>query len=803
MIYEVYIDGKLLYYPDDLEYAILNSKLDQALNDAGTFEFDIPATNPLYNAIENRRSMVQILKDNEEIFYGEVRETEENLDMTKHVYAAGELAFLYDSIQPQGKYQDQTPIQFFTTLINNHNSQVEEKKQFRAGVVTITDPNDSIYRFTNYEDTLTCIREKLCDSLGGYLRVRKVNGIRYLDLVKLQDYGNTCTQSIEFGENLLKYACNTSGIDIATAVIPLGAKLDESPIVGLDAYTDIKSVNGGKDYVYLEEAVSRFGWIKKVVHWNDVTEPANLKRKAEEWLKENQYELLTLEVDAVDLSMLDSDIDSFNLGDTVNALAAPYGMDAWFPVQKLTIYLQDLTKNYIVLSNAMKKTYTQQINNLTNQIVDDMPQQSAILQQAKDNATGLIQSATNGYIVLNNDDNGNPKELLIMDTKDIATAKKVWRWNINGLGYSNTGYNGEFGLAMTMDGRIVADYITTGTMYADRIKGGILSLGGYDNTSGVAIVRDANGKALITLDVNGITLADGVCISYKNLTDTPDIPDSDYITKITKNTVDTSYVNALGITADWVAAEGITGRLISGKEIRGGIINSANIYFCFDPESDDPLNAFCGGIINRTSGRYGELVIYGNDQITLSTLKSVDDGGYIKFERRTDFEDGITIGNTKSYGGGWADFYYDSNLSGSVFSNYDGFFVESRNDMDLVLNAESGSGTIRYIGQLIQNSSQRYKENVTGISEELAEKTLLLEPVEFDYKKNKKHAFGLIAEKVFKIFPHLVKLDSKGRPDGVSYLELTPLMLKKMQMQEKRILKLEKRVLKLERERRR
>lgn len=504
MIYEVLLDGKTLYYSGDAECVIFNSKLEQALNDAGTFEFDVPTTNPLHDSIENRRSMVQILKDDKEIFYGEVRESEDDEHMTKSVYAVGELAFLYDSIQPQAKYQDQTPLQFFTTLINNHNAQVEEKKQFRVGVVTVTDPNDSIYRFTNYEDTLTCLREKLCESLGGYLRVRKVDGVRYLDLVKLQDYGTTCEQPIEFGENLLDYACNASGVDIVTAIIPLGARLDESPIEGLDAYTDIKSVNDGKDYVYLPDAVSRFGWVKKVVHWDDVTEPSNLKKKAEEWLKENQYELLTLKVNAVDLSMMDSSIDAFNLGDSVNALAEPYGMDAWFPVQKMTTYLQEPEKNELVLSNTLKKSYTQQMASLTNQLDEKIPQQSTILQMAKNNASELIKTATNGYIVLNMDDDGNPKELLIMDTKDIDKAQKVWRWNINGLGYSHTGYNGEYGLALTMDGSIVADFVTAGTMYADRIKGGTLTLGGYSNDNGVMHVRDARGNVHTMIDVSGL-----------------------------------------------------------------------------------------------------------------------------------------------------------------------------------------------------------------------------------------------------------------------------------------------------------
>ena len=70
-----------------------------------------------------------------------------------------------------------------------------------------------------------------------------------------------------------------------------------------------------------------------------------------------------------------------------------------------------------------------------------------------------------GYIVKTQTD------LYIMDTPDTATAQNVWRWNINGLGFSSTGVNGPYQTAMTADGKIVADMITTGTMSADRITG--------------------------------------------------------------------------------------------------------------------------------------------------------------------------------------------------------------------------------------------------------------------------------------------------------------------------------------------
>lgn len=470
MIYEVLLDGKTLYYPNDTVCTIYGGKLTQALNDSGTFEFTVPSTNPLYDSIQNRISMIQILKDGKEIFYGEVRECKETIEKLKEVYCVGELAFLFDSIQPQKRYQDQTPLQFFTALINEHNSQVEEKKKFEVGIVTVTDPNDSIYRYTNEEDTLTDLRDKLCDRLNGYLRIRKENGIRYLDCVKLQDYGKTNQQPIEFGYNLLEYSSNMSGDDIVTAVIPLGARLDESRVEGLDAYTTIESVNDGKDYVYIQSAVDQYGWIRQVQKWDDVTEPENLKKKAEKWLTDYQYESMTLELTAIDMSLLNSSIDSYELGDMVNALAGPLGMDAWFPVQKKTNYIQEIEKDRITLSNTLKKPYTSQSNAALNQLTNEIPQTKSLLQMAKDNATKLITTATNGNIVLTMDDQGNPTEILIMDTKDPKTAKKVWRWNLNGFGYSENGVNGPYNTAITMDGAIVADFITAGTLSGERIS---------------------------------------------------------------------------------------------------------------------------------------------------------------------------------------------------------------------------------------------------------------------------------------------------------------------------------------------
>lgn len=116
---------------------------------------------------------------------------------------------------------------------------------------------------------------------------------------------------------------------------------------------------------------------------------------------------------------------------------------------------------------------------------------SSDLAAAAANATAWITGNKGGYVVLRRNADGQPYELLIMDKPTIEEATKVWRFNNSGLGYSSTGYNGTYGLAMTQDGQIVADFITSGTLSANLLRAGVL--------------QDKTGKAF-KLDLDAGTL---------------------------------------------------------------------------------------------------------------------------------------------------------------------------------------------------------------------------------------------------------------------------------------------------------
>lgn len=100
----------------------------------------------------------------------------------------------------------------------------------------------------------------------------------------------------------------------------------------------------------------------------------------------------------------------------------------------------------------------------------------SMMEAAISHASDLITGGLGGYVVFTTNADGQPEEILIMDTPDTSTAVNVWRFNRNGLGHSHNGYNGPFNdIALTADGQINASMITTGTLLANVIKAGILS----------------------------------------------------------------------------------------------------------------------------------------------------------------------------------------------------------------------------------------------------------------------------------------------------------------------------------------
>ena len=463
-MFRVLCDGLPIYDLRDENLVLIDPKVDLEVNKAGSFMFKMPPTHPQYDLPKKMLSCIQVLQDDVEVFNGRVTECKIDFYNRKQFTCEGQLAYLNDSIQRPAEYHDMTVRGYLEALIAEHNKQVTKDRQFKVGIVTVTDNNDSLYRYTNYNSTMKEVKEDLVGDLGGYLRVRNVGDIHYIDYIA--EYDNTNTQSIEFGENLLDFSRNTDVTDIATVIIPLGAKLEESPIAALEQRLTIESVNSGSDSIVNLEAVKEFGYITKTVTWDDVTTPEMLLYKGKKYMSDQQFDSMTLEVKAVDMHWTDSDVEQFKLGDRVKTHSSLHGLDRYFPLSKMTLQLNNLSSSTFTLGtviNTKLTAKTSQATSTASKAVDTIPVPSAIVKQAVDQATALITAATHGHVVT------TANEQLIMDTNDVNTARKVWRWNLNGLGYSGTGYNGTYKTAITMDGQIVGERLVSGSVSAEKL----------------------------------------------------------------------------------------------------------------------------------------------------------------------------------------------------------------------------------------------------------------------------------------------------------------------------------------------
>lgn len=470
-------DGSPVYYQGDVDYAAYDIECSTAKGDSGYVKFTMPKSNPAWGTLVTRKSIVEFLADNESLGFYEVRELTHDSYFNEQVYAVGELAWLFDSIQPQAEFHDATVRGFLTTLINVHNAQCTDH-QFRVGTVDVTDSNDSLYRFTNRETTLDAIRDKLVDRLGGQIKLRRVNGVRYVDYITDASYGSESTQRVYFGENMLDYSDTFTVEDICTEVIPLGERLensaDNTQIGNLEKRLTIESVNNGKDWIANSTLVSRFGHIRSVAIWDDVTIASNLLAKARAWLASDQFEMMHLTVKAVDLSLTSKQFGRLRMGDFVQVVAKPYGLDRRFAITRRTYHPDAPETDVIELGDNVRMSFIASQNKANHAMAtateESSYQQTQWLTEAIDNVTAMMVGSRGGYKYTEYDDDGRWLADYILDSDSLETAQIVRKVNLNGTAYSTNGFEGPYETAIMANGIILGKYIQAHSVKAEQIS---------------------------------------------------------------------------------------------------------------------------------------------------------------------------------------------------------------------------------------------------------------------------------------------------------------------------------------------
>ena len=283
---------------------------------------------------------------------------------------------------------------------------------------------------------------------------------------------------IRYGKNLESCGLHCNYENIVTRIMPTGLKADGQTLLKLpEKHVDSEHLNDYNAPKVLRVHYSNIKVGENEGDYKTETEACAALRAAAKAEFENGADLpeITGSISVVDLRQTRE-------YEAVKALETIYPFDTLeveLPADNGTMSLVSVnmqaydydctTERYTKITIGEQNYVGDLVKTVLKKVSDTLSEEGiASLPDRVQKATELITTALGGYVVK------RENELLIMDTKDPKTASRVWRWNLNGLGYSKTGYDGPYVLAMTMDGQINADFITVGTLSANLIKGGIL-----------------------------------------------------------------------------------------------------------------------------------------------------------------------------------------------------------------------------------------------------------------------------------------------------------------------------------------
>ena len=278
---------------------------------------------------------------------------------------------------------------------------------------------------------------------------------------------------IAYGKNMTELKCDVDMSASYTGIFGY-VKTDD---VNLTSSYNVTNASGISTRILVRDFSSDFG--------SNAPTQSSLDAAVKKYAEDNDINSIKASVTVSFVNLAQSPeyaniapLEAVNLCDTVTIYHKELGVNIKAKVIK-TIY-DTIAEKYtkIELGSArtnMSSIISQTVKEATdakNIAISSKSEVTAAYQEAIANATAAITGNSGGYIRLNPSE--NPQELLIMNTADASTATKIWRWNLSGLGYSSTGYNGTYKTAITQDGHIVADFIDTGTLTANIIKAGIM-----------------------------------------------------------------------------------------------------------------------------------------------------------------------------------------------------------------------------------------------------------------------------------------------------------------------------------------
>lgn len=337
----IYSDGNLVYGAGIKGYDVLRPRLSLEVNKAGSLTFDIPVSSEMYNQISKLKSTVEVRQGNEVLFRGRLLNTKRTMMNTITCYCEGFLSWLNDiSFSPYtftGQARD-----LLKQYLAQYNARASANRQITYKYSDIS-ANVSV-ETKDYSNAWKEVKGVLIDGVGGYVvpyLTSSETGVQWLST-----YGTSTSQVIQFGKNLLDLEEYIDASEIFTAVRPLGKSIDGTRV----------SLTEG--FVTDSMAIDTFGRIERTVIFDEVTTESALQSVATEYLRTGVQTALTMKLKAVDLHLLDVDVERIRLGNSVRSVSVPHGIDAYFMCMKMDIDMEHL-KNSEYTFGSTRRTISE------------------------------------------------------------------------------------------------------------------------------------------------------------------------------------------------------------------------------------------------------------------------------------------------------------------------------------------------------------------------------------------------------------------------------------------------------------
>lgn len=455
---------------------ISGGKVAKSINAVDSFSFTIYPNNAGYDLLKPLTTAVKVYDEStdKDIFIGRVLKCPDSMDerglICRKVTCEGRLGWLYDSVQPYIEYKMVGISTVLSSFLSKHNAQVGADKRIELGQVTVTASNNYTYT-ANWDKTMDVIADKLIGKFGGEIQLRDKDGKVYIDY--LEHIGHGTDTTIELAVNLKTISREVDETAVITRLYPLGAKLTDS-----EKRLTIGTVNGGKDYIEDSSLVAKYGIISGTQIWDGVTLASNLLSKGKEYLKSVNRAKVQYQITALDLSRIDKHIEQFELGCWYRVKNSLMGIDEDLRIVGISIDLDNPQASQLTFGDRFETLsgfMTAKTKSLQTAIDDSEFRNRQVIDSKIENATKLITGAEGGHVIL--DPSEKPERILIMDTADINTCKSCIQLNKNGLGFwkssdGGSAKNGPYTNAWTIDGNLVASFITALTLTGLKINNG-------------------------------------------------------------------------------------------------------------------------------------------------------------------------------------------------------------------------------------------------------------------------------------------------------------------------------------------